>query len=266
MRKIVFIILITIKFVDAQEALIRDLPSVAQRITTGKGQLQLSHEIEYFKAEKNYDLIYTFNMSYGTTERTQIDIFAPFFFKRKTFDGQHSGIADLVAEFQWRFFQAPSNLAIIMGGITLPTGRSDKMPFLGSGKLGFTIEGQFLHSSDYWFFDFGPGAFLTRTHKNGTKIGNSYFLDMGFGRRFKSSKSDFFLVAEFDAFIFERDKIKGITDLNSGANVIFFGPLFIWTRKNLVVELLVQGPIGQHLFGIQRKFDLHTSFFVQVTL
>jgi hypothetical protein len=264
-----FLLLIIIFDSSAMEFLPPRL-ELTGRVATEAKKLQLEHDLEYFKAKDDYDLIYEFIASYGVNKRLGFILSVPFFIKRKV-DGKVSkGLSDILIGPEYTIYgDRGKNLGLVMGALVLPTGKRDKVPAIGSGSLGVFLKFDGVHTSERWFAQVNWGGTLRVKRKSGTKFGNNYFFELACGRRFKfkpDSPSTFFAILEMDGFYAEEDRIRGILNRNSGGSTIFLGPLFSWARKNLLVQALVQPAIGNHLFGRQKKFDLHASLSVQITM
>lgn len=67
-------------------------------------------------------------------------------------------------------------------------------------------------------------------------------------------------MVEFDGIYTWKDKIQGVTDPNSGGNLIFLTPsIFISSKESFLMQFGVGFPIQQHLFGHQNRKEYAVS-------
>lgn len=111
------------------------------------------------------------------------------------------------------------------------------------------------------------GADIT-TSDNGTKFGNQYLYQFGFGRNILGCKDKLIiaLMVDIDGEYSEKDKINGVIDPNSGGNVVYITPSLWVSTKKLIFQLGVGYPIVQDLFGQQNKMNYLLIANLGVTL
>jgi len=94
-----------------------------------------------------------------------------------------------------------------------------------------------------WFVFSSPGAVLT-TAKTGTKFGNSYLYQFGFGRNIADTNGWILAgMAEIDGDYTQRNRVRGIIDANSGGNVIYVTPSLWASTKKFIFQFGVGLPV-----------------------
>ncbi|MBA3721451.1 MAG: hypothetical protein H0W88_03520 [Parachlamydiaceae bacterium] len=175
-------------------------------------------------------------------------------------DGHRSsGLADFFVQLEYAFYNKStttySDQATIVANITLPTGSAKKNPPTGFGSPSFFIGATYMHMLVDWFVFTAPGAILT-TSNHGTKFGDQFLYQFGFGRNIPSPpKWIYAWMIEFDGQYNKKNRIDGEIDNNSGGNVIYVTPSLWFSTKDILVQFGVSFPINQNLFGHQTKID-----------
>lgn len=233
-----------------------------------KGQVQLFLFADAFMGKNSYSTDVLPSILYGITDELYFFFTVPFSPGNKDRNQHSSGFEDLVAQLEYAFYTTNSSdsvdQATIVANITFPTGSSTKNPPTGFGSTSFFIGATFNHMEVDWFFFASPGAVLT-TSKHGTKFGDQLLYQFGLGRNIPSPTGWIFAwMLEFDGQFAWKNKIKGVTDPNSGGNVIYVTPSIWISSKNIILQIGAGYPIVQHLFGSQsRKFlSLELNFGV----
>ncbi|MEX0939931.1 MAG: hypothetical protein WDZ41_01065 [Candidatus Babeliales bacterium] len=232
------------------------------RITTQKGAWILQNTLEYIKAGEEKELIWAAEFAYGLTKDIGVELFIPIFLKNAAAEGISRGLGDIIATVEWKPFVNGPHSLLVMGGMKFPTGDRLAIPLLGTGTFDIVFNISAAHYSNNWYAALNIDTLLT-TKRKGFKPGSVYEYELVFGRAINfmnKGSSKLFINLDLTGIYEKQDKINGIIDENTGGNVIFFGPLISWTRKNLLFEVLFQGPIAQNLFGNQSKFN-YTTFF-----
>lgn len=224
-----------------------------------QGQVQLFLLTNAFIGKNSYLTNILPSVLYGITDDLYFFFTVPFSPGNKDKDQHSSGLEDLVAQLEYAFYTKKSSdsvdQATLVANVTFPTGSSTKNPATGFGSSSFFIGATFNHMEIDWFFFTSPGAVLT-TSRHGTKFGDQLLYQFGLGRNIPSPTGWIFAwMVEFDGLFAWRNRIKGVTDPNSGGNVIYATPSIWISSKNIILQVGAGYPIVQHLFGSQsRKF------------
>ena len=120
--------------------------------------------------------------------------------------------------------------------------------------MSYFIGGTFNHTRTDWLFFTSYGALLTTTHHQ-TKFGNQYLYQGGFGRTFANFKKwivDW--IVEIDGTFYEKNKVNGKMDPNSGGNVIYLTPSIWASTMHWTLQFGIGYAIQQHLFGDQNRY------------
>jgi len=174
-------------------------------------------------------------------------------------DANHSsGFEDLILQFEYAYYTNKTSTLIeqatLIANITGPTGSTQKQPPTGAGSPTFLLGATVNRTYADWFFFASDGVVLT-TARAGTKTGNNFLYQAGFGRNILSIEKSFILawMLEIDGQYSNKNTVEHTIDPNSGGNVITVTPsLWISTQK-LICQLGFGLPAVQHLFGDQNK-------------
>lgn len=196
---------------------------------------------------------------YGITDSFSIFVNTPFAVSYQDGNQKSAGFEDAFIQLEYAYYTKSTSTyqdqATIVGNVTLPTGSITKQPNTGIGAVSFFFGTTFLRSYVDWLFFVSPGAVLT-TAKNGTKFGNSYLYQFGFGRNINcSTKNNWILawVLEFDGTYSQRNRVQGVIDPDSGGNVIYALPSLWISNKNLIIQLGAGYAVQQRLLGNQSR-------------
>lgn len=89
------------------------------------------------------------------------------------------------------------------------------------------------------------------------QLGSNYVYQAGIGRNIKSLKDKYIFsgLIEIDGQYFEKNKIGGSYDPNSGGNLIYLTPSLWLSTNKLTVQLGVSLPIQQSWNGNQNNIS-----------
>ena len=192
-------------------------------------------------------------------------------------NGCHSsnGFEDFYIQLEYAFWNKKTNTyvdqATIIANVTAPTGSVKKNPNTGFGSPSLFLGATYYHMRTDWFVFLGEGSILT-TSEHGTKIGDQFLYQLGFGRNIPSPKGwTFAWMIEIDGQYSKRNRIRGVTDRNSGGNFLYATPSLWISSKEILMQFGVSIPIAQNLFGDrhehrttlfrgQHKFDYALNF------
>lgn len=196
---------------------------------------------------------------FGVTDNFSIYFNFPFTPILRDRDNHSSGLEDFFVQTEYAFYSKKNycytDQATIVTALTVPTGSAHKIPPTGFGAPGFFIGGTFFREWVDWFAFTQHGATLPFSD-HGTKFGNEFFYQGGFGRNFYTPCGWIYAwMLELDGQYFQKNRIDGCIDPNSGGNLIFATPSLWISSKELTFQLGVTFPLYQNLFGDQRKFD-----------
>ena len=169
------------------------------------------------------------------------------------------GFEDFFVQAEYAFLnkstKTSSDQATIVGNVTVPTGSIKKKPPTGFGSPSFFLGGTYYHTTVNWVFFTACGAILTTADKR-TKFGDQFLYQLGIERYLPSPKGKIYAaMLEFTGQYNQKNRIKGITDPNSGGNIILVTPSVWYSTKNFLFQFGVSLPVNQNLFGQQRKFN-----------
>lgn len=201
---------------------------------------------------------------FGVTD--DLSIFFNFPFSPLMRDGRYksAGFEDFFVQLEYAFYNKKNysytDQATVVGNITVPTGSIKKNPPTGFGSPSFFIGGTFYRMWVDWFVFTNQGAILM-TANHGTKFGDQFLYQFGFGRNIPSPCGLIYAwMIEVDGQYNRKNRFKGETDPNSGGNFIFLTPSLWVSSKELLVQFGVSVPINQNLFGKQNKVDYAFNF------
>jgi hypothetical protein len=210
-----------------------------------------------FAGVNRYSLEAIPSILYGITSNLSIYFVAPYAASFKMAHQKSRGIEDPYVQLEYAFYshstKSYTNQATVVFNTTIPTGSIHKEPPTGIGASSFLVGTTFNHTGINWFAFGAPGAIIT-TAKNGTKFGDTYLYQFGFGRNIANRKGWMFAwMAEMDGFYSEHNRIEGVFDPNSGGNIVYITPSIWASNKNFVFQFGVGVPVVQHLFGDQTR-------------
>jgi hypothetical protein len=193
--------------------------------------------------------------------------------------GDPSGLTDSVLTFKWRFLQGqPGNVSLI-GGVKLPTGRTNfkldngerlsptDQP--GTGSFDFPVGlaySRFLTSQVT--FD-ASAVWLFRTEDDHFKAGDRFDAGMAVAYRLNESIKDFPQFSVFGEMLLvhlERDSFEGMKDPNTGSDTLYLSPgLRERFTENVSATVGPAFPVWQHVNGDQGKVEFKAAVTVTVS-
>lgn len=195
---------------------------------------------------------------YGITPNLSIFVNAPYAVSYQSDQQKSSGWEDAFAQLEYAFYNGSTkqyiDQATVVANISVPTGSVNKNPATGAGApsyfLGLTFDRMYVD----WLIFGSPGVGIP-TAKNGTKFGNSFLYQFGFGRRIAAHRKNwlFAWIIEIDGTYTQKNRVKGSEDQNSGGNVVYVTPSLWTSTNNFIFQLGVGFPATQHLYGNQTR-------------
>lgn len=211
-----------------------------------------------FRGPQFRNAVYGPYVIYGISDKLSVNVVLPIAVGHRAFEHRSSGFGDLAIQLEYAFY-SKSNLcysdqATVVTNVTLPTGSADKNPETGFGGPGFFIGGTFMHAYPTWFIFTSDGITLTTEH-NQKRMGNQYLYQAGVGRNLFNVGKEWIVaaIAEVDGQFTEKTNSQGISDPNTGGNVIYVTPSLWVSSKNWVFQFGVGFPAEEHLFGYQAE-------------
>lgn len=194
---------------------------------------------------------------YGITSSLSIFINVPYAASYQMGQQKSTGFEDAFAQLEYAFYNNSTksyvDQATVVVNMTVPTGSIQKNPATGVGSISYFVGTTFNRTYVNWFLFGSPGAILT-TAKNGTKFGNSYFYQFGFGRNIMDINGWLLAwMAEIDGTYSQRNRVQGLIDPNSGGNIVYVTPSLWASTKKLIFQFGIGFPITQHLYGNQTR-------------
>ena len=184
---------------------------------------------------------------YGIRNDLSFLLNIPIDVRAKNNDNHSSGISDLFPVLEYAYYDKPTRTtydqATIVGGVTLSTGSSAKVPNTGFGSSAFFLGFTGFRLTERFYYFGSAGTLQTTTDNYKNKFGSYYLYQFGGSVNLGDWVDGwiFALGLEFNGIFTERDKIAGITNPNSGGNVIFLGPSFWASSKEFILQIGLQG-------------------------
>jgi len=236
--------------------------AIGREPVTSPGYRVINTDFIFTAFEQESDIVMENTFAYGFAKRAGFLFIVPIFFKQSGERRVSRGLADIGLHFQWHFYRAEYNLALIQMGMTFPTGKGGESlggglssPALGTGSFNPFIQFSAIHASDNMYAAFIVSDLITTRHKN-KHAGNVFDFDFSIGPKFKigqHKKTELFVLAELESFIFFQDRFKGKKIRDTGRFLIGIGPSIVFNTKYGTFTGRVLLPYGQRIFGIQEK-------------
>ncbi|GMU19471.1 MAG: hypothetical protein AMXMBFR12_06630 [Candidatus Babeliales bacterium] len=218
-----------------------------------------------------YNEIYTL---VGITEFSSLFILFPVPVINQENGLRTSGLGDIIVQSEYAFYNKSdyhsANQATAIATIYLPSGIlepvrsgfSQHAPFTGFGSPAFFVGGTWSRVTYDWYSFISGGELITTQH-DGNKVGNSTLYQAGIGRNLKYYDDKILMgMVEFNGISFEKDKLMGHIDHDSGGTTMYVGPSLYLSTPNTIFQMGFQIPFYQKLNGNQAK----TSFVISISL
>ena len=170
------------------------------------------------------------------------------------------GLEDLFLQLEYAFYTHSERCYVDQGTVvancSAPTGSSHVNPPTGSGSPVIFIGTTLSRVMTDWFFFTAYGGYFPTSHK-GTQFGNQFLYQYGLGRNIMNTCGWLFAwQVEIDGTLYGRNKFQGLSDPNSGGNVIFATPSLWISSKDWIIQLGVGYAVQQHWKGEQNHNTL----------
>ncbi len=231
-----------------------------------KGDFQTLVVIDYIKGRRKHFNDFIPTILYGITNNLSLFAYQPF--ANFKIDCQRSsGPEDMFVQFEYAFHTKIEpryfTQATVVGALILPVGSYKKQPETGFGSpsvfLGLTAS----YNGVDWYAFACPGALLPTSH-HGTKFGNIFFYECGFGHNitYIPQKMIFMWMIEFFGIYRQKNVINYKTDLNSGSNIFYVGPSLWFSTDRFLLQAGIAVPVAQHFNGSQRKNNYYADLYM----
>jgi hypothetical protein len=158
-----------------------------------------------------------------------------------------------------------SDQVTLVANASFPTGSGRKNPPTGFGAMGYFGGVTYNRTWPDWFCFTSYGTEWPAPH-HGTRFGNQFLYQFGFGRNIVDTKNWVFAwIAEIDGTFSARNKIHGKTDPNSGGNVVYLTPSLWASSEDWIFQLGTGYAVQQNLFGNQKRSEWLLAFDVRRT-
>lgn len=223
-----------------------------------KGLTQILVFADDFIGENKYNIDLFPNFVYGITDKLSININAPIAVSYKQDQDHSSGLEDAFVQFEYAIYAKKNRTyidqATLVASASIPTGSDTIEPNTGIGAPSFFIGTTYSRMYVYWYMFTSYGANLTTAHGD-TQFGNSYLYQAGIGRNIFNigQRWMFNWLVEADGQYTQKNRIDGLTDPNSGGNVVYITPSLWVSSKKLIFQFGTGFAALQHLNGAQNK-------------
>ncbi len=196
-------------------------------------------------------------VNYGITDNLVLGLNVPYAASYQQGSQQSSGFEDAFFQMEYAFYNYSTltfqDQATVVVNASAPTGSIYKNPPTGYGSPTFSLGATYNRTCVDWFVFGSPSVSLT-TARNGTKFGNSYLYQFGFGRNisYKNGWLQAWMV-EIDGTYHQKDRILGAMNPNSGGNSVYVTPSYWASTKSFVFQLGVGYTVAQLLYGNQPR-------------
>lgn len=229
-----------------------------------RGEVQLFLFADEFAGNKRLLTDVIPSVLFGVTDNFSILFNFPFSPIQRDHCHRSSGFDDFFIQLEYAFWNKKTKTymdqATIIANVTVPTGSLKKDPPTGFGSPSLFLAATYTHMRVDWFAFAGEGAILA-TSNHGTKIGDQFLYQFGFGRNISSPCGWIYAwMIEFDGQYSKRNRFRGRLDHNSGGNFIYITPSLWMSSETILLQFGVSFPLTQNLFGRQRKFDYALNF------
>lgn len=238
--------------------------------TIYKDGIGIETEVEYEKTGSGRKVVLQKEIIYGLRENLSLTMKIPFILDRKEAGSISSGFGDLALRGKFRFYKkdyfGAQDKAAIVGGIKFPTGDEDKRPSLGTGSFDYLVGLTAGHESLKGYY-FGTVRYWINTKDGSIEKGDKFLYDITFGLRpvlKEYYEPDLVLLLELSGEHRNKDRINGSKDNNSGGDIIYLGPTFLWSYRNWMIKGGIQLSFYQDLNGEQEDEDFRSVIAVEV--
>lgn len=215
---------------------------------------------------------------YGITSKLSVFVELPIVVKSKHGNTIHRDFSDMLLQLEQIVYVSEttrtSNVISVVANMTFPTGLAVQEPSIefgppslessiGLGSPSFFLGTTLSRSHPDWYYFSSLGGQITTYHKR-NKPGNSFLYQFGVGKNiaYKTEKWILNWLVELDGAYSQRDIASGVTDCNSGGNIVILGPSLFFSTQQFISQAGILAVIAQHLFGEQHKNNYVAAVYV----
>ena len=176
------------------------------------------------------------------------------------------GLGDVSLRAKYRFWRRDrlgvQESAALVFGVKLPTGDDAAGLPLGSGAADLLFGLTAGHEGRRLYL-FGDLRYRLATAREGDR----FFYDAAIGFRpvlTGYDRPDLVLLLEMNGEVIQKDRHAGKTDFNSGGEMLWLGPNFLLSYRNLMLKGGVRYPIVRDLSGVQLAPDYEGVMAIEV--
>lgn len=223
-----------------------------------KGDLQLFVFPDQLKGKSKSYVEVIPSILYGINDKFSVFIQLPIAAKFKIEPFKSHGVEDLTIQLEGVVYAKETTVKVneitLVANMGFPTGSIRKTPATGFGAVSFFLGFTASHTATDWYYFTSSAVTLTTPHKD-TKFGNQFLYQFGLSRNisYKADKLIFNWIVELDGLYRQQNRLSGVTDSNSGGNVVLLGPSLWFSTQRLIAQLGISAVISEHLFGSQPR-------------
>jgi hypothetical protein len=221
-----------------------------------KGQIQLDFPAFYISGYQQHQFQLGSQAVFAITDNLTVQLSLPYYVSLHENQYRSAGFADAIVQVEYAFYNGLGHdyqdVATVVTWLTAPTGSSAKNPPTGAGSPEVFLGATFDRTYHEWLFYTSPGVEVAAMH-GGTRAGTQWLYQFGAGRNVLTIDHRLLLVlqAELDGQYTTRNIEHGVTDPNSGGNVVYLTPSLYLAAKQAIFQLGVGVPVAQHVNGNQ---------------
>jgi hypothetical protein len=228
-----------------------------------KGTLQFEFFGDYYFGHNKHMIDAVPSILYGITDDLSIFYNVPVAVSYKDGPDKSAGLEDIFVQLEYAFYDKEEETyvqsATVVAYFSYPTGSATKTPPTGFGTPSFFFGTTWNHTEIDWFAFTSYGGTIGGT-RQGTRIGNIYLYEFGYGRNIYNivdctdeTEWIFAWMIEVDGVFSERNRIHNVTNPDSGGNVIYVTPSLWLSSKHWIIQVGCGFVAYQHLNGSQNK-------------
>jgi len=188
-----------------------------------------------------------------------------------TFENYHSsGYGDTSIQGEYAFYNQDtkkySDIATIVGNLSIPTGSTHTIPLIGQGSASYLLGTTFNRTWVDWMFFTSEGVYQYRPAPH-EKLSTQYLYQAGLGHNLHSIPDKYIFLALLElSGQYSKNSIQ-INTLNtfSGGNHIVATPSLWFSTKKLILQLAISLPLTEQLTVPENQLNYNTSLSIAWT-
>lgn len=226
--------------------------------TLDKGKTQLYIFADDYAGNQQHYIDAIPGIVYGLTDNLSLFFNVPYAVSYQQESHHSSGLKDIFIQLEYTFYSKETHCyadtSTIVFNTSFPTGSSKKDPPTGFGAQAYFLGGTFSRLYSDWLGFFSPGILAATSH-HGTKFGNNFLYQLGVGKNISYQTSHYILswLIELNGTYYQKNRIEGERDPNSGGNIIYVIPSLWYSTQHLILQPGVGWAVAQKWNGSQPK-------------